>query len=170
MKNKISKLLIAIPLVLVLTGCSFINDIINGGNSNTYSYKQVDKKIKDLEIDKNKQTDFNVGSDFVKPKVIATYEDGTTEDVTDKCEFTGYNMNVTGKQTVTVKYSNWTISYDITISEGSIGKTAKKIDYLMVIKVIILQVIHLLNQKLSRHLLMIQKKMSLNIVPLKYLI
>ena len=128
MKNKISKLLIAIPLVLVLTGCSFINDIINGGNSNTYSYKQVDKEIKDLEIDKNKQTDFNVGSDFVKPRVIATYEDGTTEDVTEKCEFTGYNMNVTGKQTVTVKYSNWTISYDITISEGSIGKTAKKID------------------------------------------
>ena len=128
MKNKISKLLIAIPLVLVLTGCSFINDIINGGNSDAYSYKQEDKKIKDLEIVKNKQTDFNVGSDFVKPKVIATYEDGTTEDVTDKCEFTGYNMNVTGKQTVTVKYSNWTISYDITISEGSIGKTAKKID------------------------------------------
>lgn len=128
MKNKFSKLLISIPLFLTLTGCSFINDIINGSGQNSYSYKET-KPIKDIDVDsKNRQTNYLVGDTFVKPTVIVTYEDGTTEDVTSKAEFTGYNMNVTGTQKVTVKYGTWSLTYEITVSEQGVGKTAKSID------------------------------------------
>ena len=127
MKNKLSKLLVTIPLMFVLTGCSFLNDILNGGE-NEYSYKEV-KKVKELDVDReNRKVDYVIGDTFVKPTVIATYEDGTTEDVTSKAEFTGYNMNVAGTQKVTVKYDNWTLTYEITVVESGIGKTAKNID------------------------------------------
>ena len=127
MKNKLSKLLVTIPLMFVLTGCSFLNDILNGGE-NEYSYKEV-KKVKELDVDKtNRKVDYVIGDTFVKPSVVATYEDGTTEDVTSKAEFTGYNMNVAGTQKVTVKYDNWTLTYEITVVESGIGKTAKNID------------------------------------------
>ena len=125
--KKISKILVATLLMFTITGCSFLEGFMGGDNSGAYSYVS-DKKIKELNVDRtNRKTTYVQGDEFVKPKVTAAYEDGTEEDVTNKCEFSGYNMNVVGEQKVTVKYENWTITYTITIYEASTGKVATKI-------------------------------------------
>ena len=52
--------------------------------------------------------------------VTATYEDETTKDVTSSAEFTGYEMNTIGEQTVTVSYTEGevtkTTTYNITVN------------------------------------------------------
>lgn len=49
--------------------------------------------------------------------VTATYSDGSTRDVTGKCNFSGYNPEQLGEQTVTVTYEGITTSYNVTVSE-----------------------------------------------------
>ena len=53
--------------------------------------------------------------------VTATYEDETTKDVTSKAVFTGYDMETSGEQTVTVTYTEGGntkyTTYDITVNE-----------------------------------------------------
>ncbi len=48
--------------------------------------------------------------------VTAHYSDDTTEDVTSKSTFSGYNLANTGNQTVTVSYLNKTTTYSITVN------------------------------------------------------
>ena len=45
------------------------------------------------------------GMELPKPTVTATYSEGEPEDVTALAEYTGYNKNTLGKQTITVSYS-----------------------------------------------------------------
>lgn len=45
------------------------------------------------------------GLELPKPTVTATYSEGDPEDVTALAEFTGYNKNTPGEQTITVSYS-----------------------------------------------------------------
>ena len=124
--KKLSKVLVSTLLMFSVTGCSFLEGFLGEDGDSAY----VSKKIKDLDVDKeNRKTTFVVGDEFVKPKVTATYEDGTTEDVTDKCTFSGYNMSTAGEQKVSVKYGNWTLTYTITVHEGSVGKVATKITF-----------------------------------------
>ena len=60
---------------------------------------------------------FNVGDEFVfGGTVTANYENGDTRDVTSSASFSGYNMNASGTQTVTVSYGGKTATYDITVS------------------------------------------------------
>ena len=61
-------------------------------------------------------TSFAVGDAFSHEgmTVTATYEDESTNDVTSKASFTGYNMSSTGTQEVTVSYT-----------ENNVTKTAK---------------------------------------------
>lgn len=49
--------------------------------------------------------------------VSAHYDNGAIEDVTAEAEFSGYDMGVTGKQTVTVTYEDATTTYEITVNE-----------------------------------------------------
>ena len=74
---------------------------------------------------KGATTEFMVNSEFVfDGKVIATYEDGSTNDVTNKAEFTDYNLSTAGNQVVTVSYTEGevtkTTAYNITVSEVAV--------------------------------------------------
>lgn len=74
---------------------------------------------------KGATTEFMVNSEFVfDGKVIATYEDGSTNDVTNKAEFTDYNLSMAGNQVVTVSYTEGevtkTTTYNITVSEVAV--------------------------------------------------
>ena len=68
-------------------------------------------------------TTFHVGDAFSCEGIVvtATYEDATTRDVTASAEFTGYDMETIGAQTVTVSYTEnevtKTTSYTITVNE-----------------------------------------------------
>lgn len=60
--------------------------------------------------------------------VTATYDDGSTRDVTNSAIFSGYNMSNVGNQTVTVEYEGVTTTYEITIEEKPVGaKSWKKV-------------------------------------------
>lgn len=65
------------------------------------------------------KTDYYEGDEFIKPTIMATYEDTTEKDVTDSATFSGYNLSVAGDYTVTVSYTEGSItkttSYDITV-------------------------------------------------------
>ena len=67
--------------------------------------------------------DLWTGDDFTHEgiTVTATYDDGNTADVTNSCEYSGYNMSATGDQTVTVTYGEKTASY--TVKVQTIGNT-----------------------------------------------
>ncbi len=67
-------------------------------------------------------TELCQGADFsFGGKVTASYDDGTTADVTSKASFTGYDMQTVGNQTVTVSYtegaSTQTATYTLTVTE-----------------------------------------------------
>lgn len=67
-------------------------------------------------------TQFNVGDTFAfGGTVTATYNNGSTEDVTASASFSGYNMSIAGNQTVTVSYSGQSTTYQITVSESGGG-------------------------------------------------
>lgn len=53
--------------------------------------------------------------------VTATYDDAPTADVTNSCEYSGYDMSTAGEQTVTVTYGGQTAAYDVTVK--TIGNT-----------------------------------------------
>lgn len=67
--------------------------------------------------------DLWTGDDFTHEgiTVTATYDDASTADVTNSCEYSGYNMSATGDQTVTVTYGEKTASY--TVKVQTIGNT-----------------------------------------------
>ena len=62
------------------------------------------------------KTTFTEGDAFEKSEITATYDDATTKVVTSLATFTGYDMNTTGTQTVTVTYEDQTITYNITVN------------------------------------------------------
>ena len=47
--------------------------------------------------------------------VTATWDDQSTEDVTECCQYSGYDMDVTGEQTVTVTYKELSATYDVNV-------------------------------------------------------
>lgn len=71
------------------------------------------------------KTSYNVGDTFVKPTVTATYNNASELDVTNKAEFSGYDLNTAGDYTVTVSYTEGEITkettYDISVSESSLS-------------------------------------------------
>ena len=77
------------------------------------------------------KTEYTVGDTFEPPYVYVNYSDGSDEEVSFQCVYTGYNMNVPGTYTVTVTYyySGGSLSetYEITVIEGS-GPTLTGLD------------------------------------------
>ncbi len=73
-------------------------------------------------------TQFTKGGTFVfDGTVTATYNNGSTADVTASATFSGYNLSQTGQQTVTVSYTEGgvpaTTTYTITVTEGGVTPT-----------------------------------------------
>lgn len=64
------------------------------------------------------KTSFVEGDSFEFGGIVtATYTNGSTKDVTNDCEFSGYDMAVPGEQDVTVTYEGKTTSYKVTVIE-----------------------------------------------------
>ena len=47
--------------------------------------------------------------------VTATWNDESTDDVTNQCQYSGYDMDAAGEQTVTVKYKEMTANYAVNV-------------------------------------------------------
>ena len=63
------------------------------------------------------KTAFNVGDDFeFGGKVLQVWRGKEDVDVTASATFSGYNMSTEGKQTVTVKVGEETVTYEITVN------------------------------------------------------
>ena len=99
------------------------------------SVSALPKVVEKIEIISNPtKVEFNVGDNFTANgiEIKVTYTDETTLVITDSSEefahvsFSGYNMNESGTQTVTVSYQEKTATYQITINEVTPTPTPKK--------------------------------------------
>ncbi len=83
-------------------------------------YKKETASLSSIALGGDYPIEFHVGDAFNHDgmTVTATYDNGSTNDVTSLATFSGYNMNSAGNQTVTVSYTE---SY----TEGEITKTAQ---------------------------------------------
>ena len=81
---------------------------------------ETDPVLQSIAVSGEK-TEYNVGDEFVKPTVTATYDKGDPQDVTSSASCTGYNMGVAGEYTVTVSYGGKTTTYDITVTDPLVG-------------------------------------------------
>ena len=85
-----------------------------------FTIKVVDSNLSSISVI-NPITSYTVGDDFIKPSVIATYNDGNTRDVKNEATFSGYNMSKAGSYTVNVSFGGKNDSYNITVSEEQTG-------------------------------------------------
>ncbi|MBR0313937.1 MAG: choice-of-anchor J domain-containing protein [Bacteroidales bacterium] len=79
------------------------------------------------------KTSFTQGDAFSFEGVVtATYSDGTTADVTSDATFTGYDMSTTGTQTVTVSYTEGSVtkttSYNIIVNQAGVETIVYTLD------------------------------------------
>ena len=129
MKKKIVRLIVTILLSFTVTGCSFLSGLSGGGSGSGSSTTEPEKQLSKLSPQEGTiQRDYYVGDEFIKPTMIATYKDGTSEDVTDKCTYSGYDMSVAGDQKVTIAYQKFTYSYTIHVKEKSATVTSIKME------------------------------------------
>ena len=108
----------------------------------TYSTEgYVPPVLESIAVSGDYKTEFIQGSTFSFGGVVtATYDNGSTKNVTADCVYSGYNLEQLGDQTVTVSYEGETAEYDITVIEkpaagssvtvemSSFSKTADALD------------------------------------------
>jgi len=70
--------------------------------------------VTQLEIGSSSKINFTYGEEFQKATVIAHYSDSSTENVTDKCNFSGYDAYQVGEQTINVSYTYLSTPYSTT--------------------------------------------------------
>ncbi|MDD4689523.1 MAG: bacterial Ig-like domain-containing protein [Eubacteriales bacterium] len=67
----------------------------------------------------NAKIEYNVGDEFVKPVVTATYSDATTADVTADATFAGFDSTAAAVgQIITVTYEGKTTTYTVDVTAG----------------------------------------------------
>ena len=91
-----------------------------GGSSSYTDYTTICQEVTGIAISGSYPTAF-VQYDsfsFAGGIVTATFENGSTQDVTSLATFSGYNMDEVGVQTVTVTYMGQTAKYEITINQS----------------------------------------------------
>ncbi len=108
----------------------------------TYSTEgYVPPVLESIAVSGDYKTEFIQGSTFSFGGVVtATYDNGSTKNVTADCVYSGYDLEQLGDQTVTVSYEGETAEYDITVIEkpaagssvtvemSSFSKTADALD------------------------------------------
>ena len=93
--------------------------ITYGGKSVTQNITVNAKSLMSISVSGQK-TSFMVGDTFsFEGTVTASYDNETSSNVTALSSFTGYDMSITGNQTVTVTYNNQSTTYQITVSPRS---------------------------------------------------
>ncbi|MBO6074423.1 MAG: chitobiase/beta-hexosaminidase C-terminal domain-containing protein [Paludibacteraceae bacterium] len=86
------------------------------------------KELSSISLSGTYPTTFEQGDSFSHTgiTVTANYSDATTEDVTSSATFSGYDLSATGEQTVTVSYTEnsvtKTTSYTITVNAPATGE------------------------------------------------
>lgn len=96
------------------------------------SYTVDTKVLESIDVT-NPTTSFTQGDAFTfGGTVTATYDNGSTANVTDKATFSGYNLSSSGEQTVTVSYTEGqitkTTSYDIDVAAATLCSVGGTID------------------------------------------
>ena len=88
--------------------------------ADNYIVSLTRKTITSIALSGTYPTTFVEGSTFSHEGIVvtATYDDNSTEDVTERATFSEPNMTQVGEQTVTVSYQNMTATYTITITEA----------------------------------------------------
>ena len=61
------------------------------------------------------KTTYHFGDSFVRPTVIATYSDGSKEDVTAYLTVSGFNSRKLGTQAVILSYENHELTFNVTV-------------------------------------------------------
>lgn len=101
-------------------------------NSITVTYSTegyVPPVLESIAVSGEYKTEFTQGSAFSFGGVVtATYDNGATKNVTADCEFTGYDLEQLGDQTVTVTYEGKTAEYDITVVEKPAAGTSVTVE------------------------------------------
>ena len=88
----------------------------------------VPPTLESIAVSGEYKTEFTQGSEFSFGGVVtATYDDASTRIVTNDCTFTGYDMDVTGNQTVTVTYEGKTCQYTINVKEKPQAGSSKTV-------------------------------------------
>ena len=105
--------LTSLDIKLTGSGVMYIDDIV---------LEETDEEIPEVTLQSisvsGQKTSFVEGDSFEFGGIVtATYTNGSTKDVTNDCEFSGYDMAVPGEQAVTVTYEGKTTSYNVTIIE-----------------------------------------------------
>lgn len=67
----------------------------------------------------NIKTNYELGDLFIKPTVIAYFDNGTHKDVTDLAEFSGFDSSKLGKQSISVSYLGYTEYFEIEVTPGT---------------------------------------------------
>ena len=94
-----------------------------GIGSITIKGQKMTSPLSSISITGSYPTSFYTGDTFSHEGALVTaqYEDNSSNDVTDDASFSGYDMTTSGKQTVTVSYTEGgitkTTSYNITVTE-----------------------------------------------------
>ena len=95
-------------------------------NSITVTYSSegyVPPTLESIAVSGNYKTEFVQGDNFsFGGEVTATYSNESTKPIAEKdCTFSGYDLAVVGKHTVTVTYEGKSTTYDINVAEAQIG-------------------------------------------------
>lgn len=98
------------------------------GGQTISAYQTTCATLKSIALSGNYKTAFSVGDDFVfAGKVIATYDNEETKDVTNAATLSPHDLTATGTQTVTVSYKEGdvtkTAQYTITINAAKVTGT-----------------------------------------------
>ena len=113
----VSNTVTSLDIRLTGSGVMFVDDIVLEETS-----EEIPEATLESIVVSGQTTSFSVGDEFVFDGIVtANYNNGTTEDVTKDCEFTGYDLEQLGDQTVTVTYEGKTVEYNITVSEEPQG-------------------------------------------------
>ena len=95
----------------------------DGGFTATCNITVV-KSVVSISV-QNPKTTYYTGQSFERPTVIATYDDGSTEDVTYKCAYDGFRSDNTGSFRINISYKNQKntvyTSYDYTVLQDSVS-------------------------------------------------
>ncbi len=109
--------LTSLDIKLTGSGVMYIDDIV---------LEETDEEIPEVTLQSisvsGQKTSFVEGDSFEFGGIVtATYTNGSTKDVTNDSEFSGYDMATLGEQTVTVTYDGKSAEYTITVTEQSQG-------------------------------------------------
>ena len=92
-------------------------------NNKTCNVPITVRALSSISISGN-TTSYVEGDTFVKGTVTAHYSDSTTTDITNEATFTGYDITNVSNQTVTVSYGGKSLTYGITVSQGTLSSIA----------------------------------------------